>query len=58
MNTPKEILQIWIINGRNKAALPVHNDVLHVMIVLPQRVYANDCTVCEYPVDRQVEILL
>ena len=40
------------------AALPVHNDVLHVMIVLPQRTYANDCTVCDYPEDRQVEILL
>ena len=24
MNTPKEILQIWIRNGINKAALPVH----------------------------------
>lgn len=40
------------------AALPVHNDVLHVMIVLPERVYANDCTVCEYPEDRQVEIVM
>lgn len=24
MNTPKEILQIWINNGKNKASLPVH----------------------------------
>ena len=40
------------------AALPVHNDILHVMIILPERVYANDCTVCDYPEDRQVEILL
>ena len=40
------------------AALPIHNELLHVMIVLPERVYANDCTVCEYPEDRQVEILL
>ena len=40
------------------AALPVHNDVLHVMIILPERVYANDCTVCDYPEDRQVEIIL
>lgn len=39
-------------------ALPVHNDVLHVMIILPERVYANDCTVCRYPEDRQVEIVL
>ena len=40
------------------AALSVHNDVLHVMIILPERIYANDCTVCDYPEDRQVEILL
>ena len=40
------------------AALPVHNDVLHVMIVLPERTYANDCIVCDYPEDRQVEIVL
>ena len=40
------------------AALPVHNDVLHVMIILPERVYANDCTVCDYPPERQVEIVM
>ena len=40
------------------AALPVHNELLHVMIILPQRVYANDCTVCDYPEDRQVKIVL
>ena len=40
------------------AALPVHNELLHVMIILPERVYANDCTVCQYPEDRLVEIVL
>ena len=40
------------------AALPVHNELLHVMIVLPERVYANDCIVCDYPEDRQFEIVL
>ena len=40
------------------AALPVHNDLLHVMIILPERVYANDCIVCEYPEDQWVEIEL
>ena len=40
------------------AALPVHNELLHVMIILPERVYANDCVVCDYPEDRQVEIVL
>ncbi len=40
------------------AALPIHKKLLHVMIILPERVYANDCTVCQYPEDRQVEIVL
>ena len=40
------------------AALPVHNELLHVMIVLPERVYANDCVVCDFPEDRQFEIVL
>lgn len=40
------------------AALPVHNELLHVMIVLPERVYANDCVVCQYPEDQYVEIEL
>lgn len=40
------------------APLPVHQDLLHVMIVLPERIYANDCKVCEYPEDRQIEIVL
>ena len=40
------------------AALPVHNELLHVMIILPERTYANDCIVCQYPEDRQVEIVL
>lgn len=40
------------------APLPVHNDLLHVMIVLPERVYAVDCTVETYPEERWVEIVL
>ena len=40
------------------AALPVHNDLLHVMIVLPERVYANDCIVCDYPEEDWIEIEL
>ena len=40
------------------AALPVHNELLHVMIILPERTYANDCIVCQYPEDRRVEIVL
>ena len=40
------------------AALPLHNDVLHVMIVLPERTYATDCTVVDYPEDQWVEIVV
>ncbi len=40
------------------AALPAHNELLHVMIILPERVYANDCYVCEYPEDQYIEITL
>lgn len=40
------------------APLPVNNELLHVMIILPERIYANDCKVCKYPPEKQVEILL
>ena len=55
---PKGTLCVLNTGVWHLAALPVHNDLLHVMIVLPERVYANDCKVCEYPSDRQVEIVL
>lgn len=38
--------------------MPVHNDTMHVLIVLPERIYANDCTVVEYALDEQMEIVL
>jgi len=38
--------------------LPVHNDIMHVLIVLPERIYANDCTVVEYALEDQIEIVL
>ena len=40
------------------AALPVHKDVVHVLIVLPERTYFNDCTIVEYKEEDQVEITL
>ena len=40
------------------APLPVNNDLLHIMIVLPERVYANDCIVCDYPEEDWFEIVL
>ena len=38
--------------------LPVHNDIMHVLIVLPERIYADDCTVVEYALEDQMEIVL
>lgn len=38
------------------AALPVHSDALHVLIVLPERTYLNDCTVVQYDKKEQMEI--
>ena len=40
------------------APLPIKEDVVHILIVLPERVYANDCTVVEYPEEDQMEIIL
>lgn len=40
------------------AAMPLHNELLHVMIILPERVYANDCVVCDYPEEEHIEIVL
>ena len=36
--------------------VPVHNDLLHIIIILPERVYANDCVVCDYPESEYIEI--
>jgi len=40
------------------APIPVNNEIMHVMIVLPERVYANDCTVVQYALDDQIEIVI
>ena len=40
------------------AALPIHNDKVHVLITLPERTYFNDCTVVEYGPEDQFEIQL
>lgn len=38
--------------------LPIHQDQVHVLIVLPERIYKNDCTVVTYPEEDQIEIVL
>lgn len=40
------------------AALPVHEDVAHILIVLPERTYKSDCVVVQYAPEDQIEIEL
>jgi len=40
------------------AAIPINKDTMHVLVILPERIYANDCTVVEYKQEEQVEIEL
>lgn len=40
------------------APLPVHEEELHAMIILPECSYANDCTVVELKEEEQFEIVL
>ena len=40
------------------SAIPVNKELAHVLIVLPERIYNNDCTVVDYPEDQWVEIEL
>ena len=37
-------------------AYPLNKDVAHLLIVLPERIYANDCTVVNYPTEEQMQI--
>lgn len=38
--------------------IPVHKETAHVLIVLPERIYNNDCVVVDYTEDQQMEIVL
>ena len=40
------------------SAIPVNKDVAHVLIVLPERIYNNDCIVVNYPQEQWMEIEL
>ena len=37
---------------------PVHKELLHLMIIMPERVYGNDCIVCEFREEDYLEIVL
>lgn len=38
------------------APFPVKEDVVHLMVALPERIYFNDCTVVEYEPDQYITI--
>lgn len=40
------------------AALPINKEQAHVLIVLPERIYMNDCIVVQYAEEDQIEIVL
>jgi len=40
------------------SVLPIHKEKANVLIVLPERIYFNDCTVVEYAKKDQIEIQL
>lgn len=40
------------------SALPINKEQVHVLIVLPERIYMNDCIVVQYPEEDQIEIVL
>ncbi|MDY5022710.1 MAG: ureidoglycolate lyase [Blautia sp.] len=40
------------------SAIPLNKDIAHVMIVLPERIYQNDCIVVNYAPEQHMEIEL
>ena len=40
------------------SAMPLHLDTAHVLIILPERTYLNDCIVIDYPEEDHVKIEL
>ena len=40
------------------SAMPLHQETAHVLIVLPERIYKNDCIVVDYSEEQQVRIEL
>ena len=42
----------------HKAPIAISQEIVHIMIALPERVYKNDCNVIEYPEQDCIEIQL
>lgn len=55
---PKGTMVILNVGVWHLAALPINKEEVHILIVLPERTYFNDCTVVEYTSEEQIEIEL
>ena len=42
----------------HKGMLPLNLEKAHILIVLPERIYMNDCTIITYPEEDQIKIEL
>lgn len=40
----------------HKAPFPVENELVHSLVILPERTYANDCYVVNFPEEEKIEI--
>ena len=53
---PKGTLVCLNVGVWHLCAMPLHSDIAHVLIVLPERTYLSDCEVIDYPEEKQVAI--
>ena len=53
---PKGTLVCLRLGTWHLSAMPLNKETAHVLIVLPERIYKNDCIVVDYPEEEQVEI--
>ena len=40
----------------HKAPFPVNDEIVHSLVILPERTYANDCLVVKFPEDKKILI--
>ena len=53
-----DLLNIQLNRGVwHNGAFPINKNEAHLLIVLPERIYMNDCHVVEYETDAQIEIV-
>ena len=55
---PKGTLVCLNLGVWHLSAMPINKETAHVLIVLPERIYHNDCIVVDYAPEDQVEIVL